>query len=222
VPRQSLAICRRASWELPKTTPRQLEVEVITRNDVIRYLMATHYKDDVGSAAIATEFTKQQINDWISNKKTPQIANVGHFMHKTFAPEFKVLGEYVPITISGSAKQIRSEVRTILKGHTKVSGIYAFYDTMANLIYLGKSDGNLFEEIIQQLQQKIGKRVFPRGAKQPKTRLDIVRYVSAYYVKGSDFEDYAKHVESLILRISKPILNKNIGSLQLLEEGPSG
>jgi hypothetical protein len=85
---------------------------------------------------------------------------------------------------------------------------------MANLIYLGKSDGRLLEECYNQLRAILNKRVFSKGAKQPKTGLDVVRYVSAYYVRDSEFEDHAKRVEALILRISKPILNKNIGTLR--------
>ena len=94
------------------------------------------------------------------------------------------------------------------------SGLYAFCDSMATLIYLGKSDGHLLEECYNRLRATLNKHVFPKGAKHPKTRLDVVRYVSAYFVRDSEFEDHAKHVEALILRISKPILNTNIGELR--------
>jgi hypothetical protein len=40
-----------------------------------------------------------------------------------------------------------------------------------------------------------------------------VKYISAYEVKIFDNFDYPKHVESLILRISKPRMNKQIGIL---------
>ena len=87
---------------------------------------------------------------------------------------------------------------------------------MANLVYIGKSDGNLLAEIYQQLNAQV-KKPFPRGARQPEHRLDVVRYISAYYTQPSIFEDYAKHMESLILRISKPTLNANIGKLKKAE-----
>ena len=41
-----------------------------------------------------------------------------------------------------------------------------------------------------------------------------MKYISAYDVGSSNWIDYPKHVESLILRISKPILNKQIGFLE--------
>lgn len=44
-------------------------------------------------------------------------------------------------------------------------------------------------------------------------RHQVVRYISAYDVKSSESCDYPNHVESLILRVSKPIMNKQIGTL---------
>jgi hypothetical protein len=44
-------------------------------------------------------------------------------------------------------------------------------------------------------------------------RHQVVKYISAYEVKIFENFDYPKHVESLILRISKPIMNKQIGLL---------
>jgi len=135
-------------------------------------------------------------------------------MHRAFAPEFRVIAEYVPIK---SAVGVHKQLATILKGYEKAFGLYAFYDSMANLIYIGKSDGKLFYETYQQLNKTEAKKPFPKGVRQPKRRLDVVRYISAYYVKPSIFESHAKHVESLILRISKPALNSNIGKLEKAE-----
>jgi hypothetical protein len=45
----------------------------------------------------------------------------------------------------------------------------------------------------------------------------MVPYISAYSVNKSEFEDYAKHVEVLILRIRKPPLNTNSGKLEKAE-----
>jgi hypothetical protein len=137
-------------------------------------------------------------------------------MHRAFAPEFRVIAEYAPIETSGSEASVHKQLATTLKGHEKASGLFAFYDSMANLIYLGKSDGNLLAETYQQLKASV-KKSFPKGAQQPECRIDVVRYISAYYVQSSVFEDYAKHVESLILRISKPVLNSNIGKLKKAE-----
>lgn len=188
---------------------------MVSRKDVVRYLVNEYYGNDVGKAAKATQFTKQQIGNWMKKggHHEPQKRNVGKLMYRTFAPGFTVITEYKPLDASGQAK-IHAQLRAMLKGHEKASGIYAFYDSMANLVYLGKTKHNLLAECYQQLGKAVQTHVFPKGAKQPKKRTDVVRYVSAYCVRDTEFEDYAKHVESLILRISKPILNTNIGKLQ--------
>lgn len=103
---------------------------------------------------------------------------------------------------------------TILAGHEKASGLYAFYDLMANLIYLGKTGGNLLTEVYQQIKTKIPGGILPKAISDDAKRLDVVRYISAYSIPASDHADYAKHVEGLILRISKPRLNKNLGILK--------
>ena len=187
---------------------------VATRNEVVEYLLQTHYNGDVGRLANATGFSQQQINGWVCQQGTPRASSVDWIMHKTFAPEFRVIAEYKPIEAPKAGYTIAQQLRAILSGHETASGLYAFYDSMASLIYLGKSDGNLFNECNQQLNAELKRRIFPKGASQPSSRTGVVRYVSAYYVQASDFADYAKHVESLILRISKPILNANIGVLQ--------
>lgn len=187
---------------------------MVSRNDIVRYVVENYYDGSVNAAVEATGYTREQINSWIADKKKPQEYSVGLLLHAAFAPEFKVIAEYAPIEMAGTQNTVHAQLAKIFKGHEKVSGVYAFYDSMANLIYLGKSNGNLFPECYTQIKARLKSGVFPKGAKQPQTRLDIVRYVSAYYVQGSAFEDYAKHIESLILRISKPKLNTNIGSLQ--------
>ena len=47
-------------------------------------------------------------------------------------------------------------------------------------------------------------------------RHQVVKYISAYDVKIFDNFDYPKHVESIILRISKPTMNKQIGTLETI------
>ena len=187
---------------------------MISRNDVVRYLIHEYYGGDAGRAAKAAQFSKQQVIGWIEDKNAPQKSKLGWLIHQTFAPEFMVIAEYETIETSGSDKGIHAQLARILKGHEKASGLYAFYNSMANLIYLGKSDGHLLEECYNRLRAALNKHVFPKGAKQPKTRRDVVRYVSAYYVRESEFVDHAKHVEALILRISKPVLNTYIGEIQ--------
>ena len=187
---------------------------VISRNDVVRYVLHEFYNDDLAAMAKATGCTRQQINSWYDGTRTLQKSNVGTIMHYALAPEFKVIAEYEPVDTTETDEKLRAQLARVLKGYERASGLYAFYDSMANLIYIGKSDGNLFSECHNRLRAKVAHRVFPKGAKQPKIRLDMVRYVSAYHVTSSDFADYAKHIESLILRISKPVLNRNLGRLE--------
>ena len=64
------------------------------------------------------------------------------------------------------------------------------------------------------LMQRDDLVVFPSGISN-KTRLrwELVIYFSAYFIPSSMHRDHPKHVESLMLRISKPPLNKQIGKL---------
>jgi hypothetical protein len=191
---------------------------MVTRNDVVKFIVEEFYDNNIGEAAKATSFTKQQIQYWISGSKKPQKRIIEWFLHATFVPEFEIIAEYVPISVNNDTTT-HAQLAKILKGYEHCSGLYAFYDSMASLIYLGKSDGLLMRECYQQLQSELkNEGLFPRGAKQPKHRYDVVRYISAYHINGGEAEDYAKHVESLILRISKPRLNKYIGNLERAEK----
>jgi hypothetical protein len=179
---------------------------VANRNEIVEYVVAECFGDDIDKVCSVTGFTKQQVTGWLEHRTQPQVGNVSYLMHRAFAPEFRVIAEYVPIQTSGSEKSLRKQVANTLKGHEVASGLYAFYDSMVNLV----------SEIYQQLTAPV-KKPFPKGVRQPERRLDVVRYLSAYYVQRSIFEDYARHVESLILRISKPALNANIGKLEKAE-----
>ena len=84
---------------------------------------------------------------------------------------------------------------------------------MANLVYLGKAT-RLLDESYAAIRGEV-RIAFPAGVRdRPEYRYSIIRYISAYDVGESNWVDYPKHVESLILRISKPVLNKNIGYLE--------
>ena len=76
-------------------------------------------------------------------------------------------------------------------------------------MYIGKTDSSLRDEIYQALNRNIYSNF---GLKC----WNIVKYISAYYVGGTASFDYPKHVESLMLRISRPRLNTNIGKLEQL------
>jgi hypothetical protein len=71
----------------------------------------------------------------MDDQSRPQKGNIGWLMHRAFNPEFKVITEYEPIETSGSDTTVHAQLRKIFKGHEQGSGLYAFYDSMANLIY---------------------------------------------------------------------------------------
>jgi hypothetical protein len=189
------------------------------RNVVVAWVLRELYNSDLREASRATGFTIQQLTGWRDGTRTPQKSNVSRLMHHAFEPAFTVIAEFKPIEYDGTTKGIRSQLSTILKGFHKASGVYAFYDSSGNLLYLGKADGTLLAETYTQITARVTKAALPRGAPQPSTRLAMVRYVSAYRVNKSEFEDYAKHVEALILRIRKPPLNTNSGRLEKAEPG---
>ncbi|WP_020183298.1 hypothetical protein [Methylotenera sp. 1P/1] len=186
------------------------------RNEVLNYLIQTYYKSDVSLASDITGCSVTQINDWLTGEIQPRKDTIDYFIHCVFTPEFKVIIEY---GLFNQDKNVLTQIKDLLKGHEKSAGIYAFYDSAANLIYLGKAS-NLLTEIYDAIRREVHV-AFPKGVEnKPNKRHEIVRYISAYDVGKSLWVDYPKHVESLILRISKPLLNKNIGGLQKVLVAP--
>jgi hypothetical protein len=180
-----------------------------TRNEIFEYLVKEYYGGSTSKVSKATNFSVQQIKSWIDGKTQPQKDTIEYLIHKIFTPEFQAIFEFEEFN---PEKETRAQLRNLFKGHEKKSGIYSFYDSMANLLYLGKA-ANLLEETISAIQRPV-QVSFPKELKiKPQKRTQVVRYVSAYDVGESNWVDFPKHVESLILRISKPPLNKNIGSL---------
>lgn len=119
----------------------------MNRNEIVKYGVAECFDGDIDKVCSETGFTKQQVTWWLGDRNQPQASNVSRLMYRAFAPKFRVIAEYVPIQTSGSEKSVHKQVATTLKGYEKASGLYAFYDSMVNLIYIGKSDGNLLKEI---------------------------------------------------------------------------
>jgi hypothetical protein len=187
---------------------------MLSRNDIVKYLVDEFYDGDAGTAAKATGHTKQQLNWWLTKKHQPHKANVSRLIFFAVVPEFKVINEFRLFRRPTKTVSLHKRLAIILAGHEKASGLYAFYDSMANLIYLGKTDGNMLSEVYQQIKAKIPAGILPKVISTDAKRLDVVRYISAYSIPTSDHADYAKHVEGLILRISKPRLNKNLGTLR--------
>lgn len=180
------------------------------RNSVVAYLLKIYFDNSVENLAEATGYSSKQINSWISGETTPQSNSIDYIIHCIFTPEFKVIIEYGEFH---NDQPTLTQLKSMLSGHENRAGIYAFYDAMANLLYVGKAK-NILSECYSAIQRSVDVK-FPAGIKdKPAKRSDVVKYISAYDVGNSDWMDYPKHVESLILRISKPRLNKVIGSLE--------
>lgn len=180
------------------------------RNIVLSYIVEEYFKGSVENASEASGCSIQQIEGWLSGKIQPNRNTIEYFIHCLFTPQFKVIVEFGEFNPENA---VLTQLKELLKGHEKKAGIYAFYDSMAHLLYIGKAT-HLLKETEAAIRRKVHIN-FPAGIKnKPELRYHLVRYISAYDVGGSNWLDYPKHVESLILRISKPPLNKNIGFLE--------
>lgn len=184
---------------------------MVTRNDIVRYVIDEYFSGSPQKASEASGCSVAQIEDWLEGRRMPQKDSVDYLIHCAFVPEFKIVVEFGDFDSNQTAS---SQLRKLFKGHEERAGIYAFYDSMANLLYVGKAATSLLKESSDAIGRKVDVR-FPSGVRnRPQFRYQIVRYVSAYDVGSSEWLDYPKHVESLILRISKPPLNKVIGRLE--------
>ena len=180
------------------------------RNDILKYFIDQYYNGDLQKVSHQTGYTIPQLQAWLEGRVEPQHDTVEYIVHAIFTPEFKVIVEYGKFD---SSEPILTQLKTLLAGHEDHPGLYAFYDSMGNLVYVGKAT-RLLDEVYAAIRRDIH-IPFPRGISNvPEKRYEIISYISAYDVGTSDWIDYPKHVESLILRISKPLLNKNIGTLE--------
>ena len=180
------------------------------RNEVFRYLFETYFFGSEQNLIEATGYTSTQIRAWQVGDVTPTKSTIEYILHCLFTPEFKVIAEYFEFE---SAEKILPQLRKMLGACADTPGLYAFYDSMGNLLYIGKAT-KLLREMYDAMRRNVHLN-FPSGIKSaPEKRHEIVRYISAYDVGNSNWMDYPKHVESLILRISKPPLNKISGGLE--------
>ncbi|MFS2139167.1 hypothetical protein [Duganella sp. Dugasp56] len=182
----------------------------------MQYIIAEYYAGDVSRASHLSGYKVATIENWVSGSRTPQKNTLEYFIQCAFVPEFTVISEFAEFE---SQKPLQTQLKAILGVHSNDPGIYAFYDSMGGLIYIGKAK-KLLAEISSAIKRPIH-IAFPKGVKNiPKCRTEIVKYISAYDVGGARSSDFPRHVESLILRISKPTLNKNIGSLSKAYKQP--
>lgn len=179
-------------------------------NAVIRFIINQYYDGSNKKAAEASGYTLAQIKNWVENKTVPRLDTTRYFMSLALIPEFKIVCEHQPFDHKNG---ISSQLKQMLNGHHDSPGIYVFYDNLCEPIYVGKANSSLQTEIFSALGRSLSVS-FPKSIKSPPTKVrEIVSYISAYDVAGADHSDYPKHVESLILRIKKPRLNKQSGKL---------
>lgn len=178
--------------------------------EMFKYIYSEYYDSNPDRFGKETGYSKPTYGPWITGQRQPRRKTIEYLLSLIFHPEFQVITEFHPLS---PGTPLRSQIDRALHSHKNSPGLYAFYDDLANLLYLGKAK-SLAREISAALNRE-DKISFPAGiADKLFKRQSLVGYFSAYHVKQLGKQDYAKHVESLILRISKPPINKNIGRLQ--------
>lgn len=182
-------------------------------NAVIRFAIENYFDGDVSQASEKTGYFKEQIRKWIDDKVIPKITTVRYFMSIALIPEFKIVCEHYPFD---KDENISNQLKEMLESHHNSPGIYVFYDSLCEPVYIGKAHTSLKNEIISALNRPISFH-YPKTISSPPEKVkELVKYISAYNVGGEDHSDYPKHVESLILRIRKPLWNKQLGTLTKL------
>ena len=181
----------------------------MNRSDILSYFVENYFDNDEQKAADSTEYDIGRIKQWRNGNIQPQKDSLDYVIHCALAPEFRVIVEYGSFDPNPGRGERTRQITEMLGDHNNSRGIYAFYDSSANLLYIGKTDAGLQNEIMQALDRKLHTHVSLK-------RWNVVRYISAYSVSGGSSFDYPKHVESLMLRISRPRLNSNIGQLEKL------
>lgn len=180
--------------------------------ELVDYLVKDYFDGDSGRFAAHVGYTKQQVELWRQGNHKPQKATIRWMLSSTVAPEFKVACEFARVDIQAK-RNIRSQLTAALNGHASNTGVYAFYDSMCNVIYIGKASVSFADEMYQQLRSSLG-MTFPKAVRQaPIERWQATEFVSAYEIPAVAHLDYPKHVEALVLRLSKPVGNKVLGKL---------
>ena len=188
---------------------------MIDRSEVLKYIIANYFESAKKTSEVSG-YSEAQITSWMSGARSPQKNTIEYLIQCAFVPEFKVIAEYAEFKREVA---LQTQFKAILGEHVGNPGLYAFYDSLGGLLYIGKAT-NLMLEMIAAIKRPVP-IAFPKGVKvKPQSRIEVVRYVSAYDVGVVKWNDFPKHVESLILRISKPKLNINIGYLAKARSQP--
>ena len=181
-------------------------------SQLVEHLVDNYFGGERADFAERTGYYKHQVDAWIAGVNKPQKATIRHLLSSCIAPEFQVVAEFKHVDMDQKS-HIRPELRKALGVHAEKCGVYAFYDSMCTVIYIGKASSGFLEEMYQQLRANLGVPLPKRVRTSSFKRWEVVRYVSAYEVPDVDHLDYPKHVEALVLRLAKPIGNKVLGTL---------
>jgi len=181
-------------------------------SELVQYLLSEYFNGDIDLFAKHVGYGKGQLKSWKDGRTRPQSKTIRWILSSVLTPNFSAICEYSVFDCK-SESEISSRLGEIFGAHEPMGGIYAFYDSMCNLIYLGKASSKLRAEMYQQLRANLGVQ-FPNAIKlAPKKRWQATAYVSANEIPNVDHIDYPKHVEAIILRLSKPIGNKILGKI---------
>ena len=180
------------------------------KQEFIRFIFDNYFGSDDERFTAVTEYSATQLKNWISGKKSPRKETLDYILHCRFAPDFQIVCEFKELDLEAATM---TQLRKFLGNYSDEPGIYAFYDCRAQLLYIGKAV-KLLREVHAALHGRADLVKFPSGIpNKTRKRWELVSYVSAYSVPSASHRDHPKHVESLMLRISKPPLNKQIGTL---------
>jgi hypothetical protein len=180
------------------------------KQDFINFLFYHYFDGDMKRFISVTDYSEVQMRNWLSGQRSPRKATLDYILHCRFSPDFQIVCEFKEID---GDKPTMTQLRKFLGAHSEEPGIYAFYDARAQLLYIGKAT-KLRLEIYAALLGRVDHVILPSGIRnRKKTRWELVTYFSAYSIPSASHRDHPKHVESLILRVSKPPLNKQIGRL---------
>lgn len=162
-------------------------------------LLVSELKLNIGAATKAQWRNRHDISLAV-------LRNAFHMFEKQ-----KFFGSIVPITefhefsfdhgknVDSFASRINNKtVENKLKERDSI-GIYAFFDASGRVIYIGKTEKNLFSEMCQQYARRISVRFIKNGRSCPKdARIkDVANYFSAYKIE----KNLITNVEALLTRV---------------------
>jgi hypothetical protein len=113
------------------------------RSHVLKYFVDEYFDGSPERAALATGYEVRQIRKWLDGSTQPQHQSLEFVAHAALAPEFKVVVEFSEFS---PEYPVKTQLRDSLGNNGDLTGIYAFYDSMMNVLYVGKTEWSLLEE----------------------------------------------------------------------------